>query len=288
MPWRLWNWPKQSAVHGTPVFRNRAPIGYVLATGFTVMCVLAGGCGVVIERDGPGEVVAAGTAADARPRPEPRSRYGNPDSYEVYGQRYSTLKSSAGFRERGIASWYGKKFHGRRTSSGEVYDMYKMTAAHRELPLPTYVEVTNLENGRSAVVKVNDRGPFHENRIIDLSYAAALKLGVAEKGTAFVEVVALDQAAVRASATGGEAKAPVDSVALYLQIGAFNERRNADRLSARVAGVLPKNVRVREAVSGDSAVYRVQVGPIASVDVADRLVAALFSLGISEHHFVTN
>ena len=101
---------------------------------------------------------------------EPKSRYGNPESYVVFGKRYYVKDSSKGYVETGIASWYGTKFHGRRTSSGETYDMYAMTAAHKTLPLPTYVEVTNLNNGRSIIVKVNDRGRFHEIRIIDLSY----------------------------------------------------------------------------------------------------------------------
>ncbi|MES9903121.1 MAG: septal ring lytic transglycosylase RlpA family protein, partial [Sedimenticola sp.] len=115
--------------------------------------------------------------ADAVPRAERRSRRGNADSYVVLGKRYHVMANSDGFSQRGIASWYGTKFHGRTTSSGEVYDMYAMTAAHKSLPLPTYVEVTNLNNGRHTIVKVNDRGPFHNNRIIDLSYAAATKLG---------------------------------------------------------------------------------------------------------------
>ena len=106
---------------------------------------------------------------DAVPRPEPYSRYGNPESYVVFGKRYYTRNDSKDYREQGIASWYGSKFHGRRTSSGEVYDLYKMTAAHKSLPLPTYARVTNLRNGRSIIVKINDRGPFHNNRIIDLS-----------------------------------------------------------------------------------------------------------------------
>ena len=112
-----------------------------------------------------------------------RSRYGNPDSYVVRGKRYHTLESSRGYEETGIASWYGRKFHGRRTSSGETYDMYKMTAAHKTLPLPTYVEVTRVDNGSSVVVRVNDRGPFVGDRIIDLSYAAAERLGVRNAGT---------------------------------------------------------------------------------------------------------
>ncbi|RMH16713.1 MAG: septal ring lytic transglycosylase RlpA family protein [Gemmatimonadetes bacterium] len=130
---------------------------------------------------------------DAVPRIEPLSRYGNPPSYEVFGKTYHTLRDARGFVQEGMASWYGQEFHGRRTSSGEPYDMFAMTAAHRELPLPTYVRVTNLENGRSVVVRVNDRGPFHdtESRIIDLSYAAAYKLRIIGPGTARVRVEAI-------------------------------------------------------------------------------------------------
>ena len=129
---------------------------------------------------------------DAVPRAEVKSRSGNPESYEVDGREYRVLETSEGFRETGIASWYGRDFHGRRTSSGEPYDMYQMTAAHKALPLPTYVRVTNLENGRSVVLRVNDRGPFIEGRVIDVSYVAAQRLGMVGSGTARVEVVALD------------------------------------------------------------------------------------------------
>ncbi|MBI70794.1 MAG: hypothetical protein CME29_03610 [Gemmatimonadetes bacterium] len=125
-----------------------------------------------------------------------KSRIGNPDSYEEFGERYKVLQSSNGFREKGLASWYGIDFHGRDTSSGEVYDMYEMTAAHKTLPLPTYVRVSNLDNGRSSIVRVNDRGPFIEGRIIDLSYAAAYRLGITGPGTANVEIIALEPAAV--------------------------------------------------------------------------------------------
>ena len=124
-----------------------------------------------------------------------KSRIGNPESYEQFGERYKVLQSSQGFKERGLASWYGIDFHGRDTSSGEVYDMYDMTAAHKTLPLPTYVRVVNVDNGRSLVVKVNDRGPFIQGRIIDLSYAAAYRLGITGPGTANVEITALDPAA---------------------------------------------------------------------------------------------
>lgn len=248
------------------------------------------GCGVVVERDGPGRDIQAERIADAVPRAEPRSKYGNPASYVVHGKRYHTMKTAQGYAQRGIASWYGSKFHGRRTSSGEIYDMYKMTAAHKALPLPTYVEVRNLNNGRTAVVKVNDRGPFHDNRIIDLSYAAALKLGMKDAGTAFVEVRALDadgRPAGRIMATAAP-NAAAARAGVFLQIGAFRDQGNARRLSEQLGSVAPRSVHVREVSSEGSPLYRVQVGPIASVDVADRLVAALQQLGITQHHFVTN
>jgi rare lipoprotein A len=136
----------------------------------------------------PAPPASAPPAAGAVPRAEPKSRYGNPPFYEVFGKRYYVLASSADYIERGVASWYGPGFHKVRTSTGETYDMYAMTAAHRTLPLPAYVSVTNLENGRSVVVRVNDRGPFVGNRIIDLSYAAAVKLDMLHDGTAMVEV----------------------------------------------------------------------------------------------------
>jgi rare lipoprotein A len=129
---------------------------------------------------------------DAVPKAEPKSETGNPDSYVVYGERYRVLDAAHGFKQRGYASWYGRKFQGQRTSSGEHYDMFKMTAAHKTLPIPCYVRVTNLDNGRQVVVRVNDRGPFHSQRIIDLSYAAAAKLGMLGKGSAPVEIQVLD------------------------------------------------------------------------------------------------
>jgi rare lipoprotein A len=150
---------------------------------------LLSGCSTPPERS---EGVIAQPSGELVPRVEPRSRYGNPASYVVRGRRYHTKDDSKGHIERGVASWYGPGFHGRKTSNGERYDMYAMTAAHKTLPLPTYARVTNLENGRSAVVRINDRGPFHGPRVIDLSRAAAAKLGVLASGTAEVEVRALD------------------------------------------------------------------------------------------------
>ena len=130
-------------------------------------------------------------SGEVTPRPEARSRYGNGPVYEVLGKRYTVMPSSSGYQERGVASWYGKKFHGNLTSNREPYDMYAMTAAHKTLPLPTYVRVRNLRNDKSIIVRVNDRGPFVHNRIIDLSYAAAMKLDMIKDGTSLVEVTAI-------------------------------------------------------------------------------------------------
>lgn len=247
------------------------------------------GCGVLVDRDAPpsGKTHAPGVR-DAVVKDEQLSRYGNPESYTVGGKQYHTLKSSAGFDQWGVASWYGKDFHGRRTSSGETYDMYKMTAAHKELPLPTYVRIKNLENGREAVVKVNDRGPFCDNRIIDVSYAVALKLGMQEKGTAFVKVTAVTANVQVPRPT--VASAPVrasEPFGIFLQIGAFERRDNAERLNRRVGKYLAKSVHIKEASNNGKSLYRVQIGPIANVDVADQIVDTLTRIGVTEHQFVS-
>jgi rare lipoprotein A len=169
----------------------------------------AGGCSRLPSRDGgPSYSGDFSSLPDPVPHYEPPSPYGNPDSYVVDGKTYHVLASSKGYVARGIASWYGTKFHGQRTSSGETYDMYAMTAAHRTLPLPTYARVTNLRNGRSVIVRINDRGPFHSNRIIDLSYAAASKLGIVEEGTGLVQVEAIDPRAPKRPATTVAAAKP--------------------------------------------------------------------------------
>lgn len=251
-----------------------------------VIATLLAGCAAVVEQDGPGYRRVDSDTPDAVPRDEPLSRYGNPESYEVFGKTYYPMKSAQGFVEKGIASWYGSKFHGRKTSSGEIYDMYAMTAAHKQLPLPTWVEVRNLENGATAVVKVNDRGPFHDNRIIDLSYAAATRLGIVDKGTGFVEIRAVSAGDKAGHGRVAGDTAPADTAALYLQIGAFSDRNNARRLAERVRASLPFGVVVREAKVNGRTVYRVQVGPVVSVDNADHIVAALRSVNIFQSHFV--
>ncbi len=243
------------------------------------------------------------SAPDAVPKVEPRSRYGNPNNYVVFGKRYYVMPSSNDYVERGIASWYGTKFHGNRTSSGESYDMYAMTAAHKTLPLPTYARVTNISNGRSVVVKVNDRGPFHDNRVIDLSYTAAAKLGILGEGTGLVEVRALDPRkadpgpqlieAKRPSAAPAarESKTAPATVAhttpgLYLQVGAFGKRENAEKLRAKLDQVKIPDIQISEDHQNQRSVYRVRIGPLASVAEADRMASSLERYGITNPHVV--
>lgn len=258
--------------------------------------LLLGGCGSFAppQRDsGPVGPVDLTHVRDAVPREESRSKYGNPESYEVNGKRYYVKQSSRGYVQQGIASWYGRKFHGRRTSSGEPYDMYAMTAAHTSLPLPTYARVTNLRNNKSVVVKINDRGPFHDNRIIDLSYAAASKLGIAEKGTGLVEVRTIDpgapadSASVAAAPQFARGPSPAAGPALsaeprlFLQAGAFVSRDNAERLRERLHGRAGLPVRI-DPVSNErhDTIYRVRLGPIDSVAAADAASARLGEMGV--------
>ena len=250
---------------------------------------LMSACGFVPDRDRqPGSGIDHSSIPGPVPRAEPRSRYGNPRSYVVHGKQYFTLSASRGFVQRGIASWYGPKFHGKRTSSGETYDMHEMTAAHKTLPLPTYVLVRNLETGRQAVVRVNDRGPFHEDRIIDLSYAAATTLGIARPGTGLVEVRALEPGskAPQAGTALQLESVPSEPTRLFVQAGAFRAAANATKLRARLAAVSRVPVRVRRAMSGGNAVYRVWLGPVASVEEADLISNVLGVLGVEGRRIV--
>ena len=269
------------------------------------------------ERDGyPDAPPDVSLIEDPVPRQEPRSRYGNPPTYEVFGERYAVMESADGFVERGIASWYGTKFHGRRTSSGEPYDMYAMTAAHKSLPLPSYVQVTNLANGKQVVVRVNDRGPFSKSRVIDLSYAAAWKLDVLGPGTAPVEIrvlqgpapaapvvtaqaapavqptvipAATDAAAVTSRTVATPIAEPkpiaaVDKAAVryFIQVGAFSDAVNAEQLQRKLndAG-LAAPARVEMAALPQGTLYRVRVGPVTSTEQVDRLTADLDKMGMN-------
>jgi len=331
--------------------------------GLLLLVGLPGGC------SGTGDKVPEPfDTADAVPEVEPKSKYGNPKSYVVFGRRYYTKASSKGHVERGLASWYGKKFHGRKTSNGERYNMYAMTAAHKSLPLPTYVRVTNLANGRSTVVRVNDRGPFHGNRIIDLSYSAARKLGMAAKGVEMVEIMAIDprgsksdrrdgflasaddtfaaktrmrrtkahkkvvarkrsvvakpappagktatrvvktkrpgmpttgasdRVADTAEPSASEPKAAVFTTEkkprqmprspVYLQVGAFGSRVNAEHLRRRLVNHIAERVRVHRPESNEILWYKVQVGPLDSRERAGDLSRQLVSLGLKGSHIV--
>jgi rare lipoprotein A len=250
----------------------------------------------------------------------PRSDRGNPPFYDVLGRRYYVLPSSAGYHARGVASWYGRDFHGLATSSGETYNMHALTAAHTTLPIPTWVEVTNLTNGKHVVVKVNDRGPFVDNRLIDLSYAAALQLDMIRNGTARVEVRAIDSppgtprvvttaAAAPAGtvpapagaatgtivappvAVGGASVAPSASASslaepLFVQVGAFAERANAAKLvdRLRLNGFVNAFVVTDD---GRRALHRVRIGPLRDAREFDDVRARLRSLGFGESQLVT-
>lgn len=226
---------------------------------------------------------------DAVPRAEPRSLRGNPPFYEVFGKRYAVLATAEGYVERGVASWYGPGFHAAQTSSGEPYDMYAMTAAHKTLPLPCYARVTNLANGRSVVVRVNDRGPFVAGRIVDLSYTAAAKLDMLRDGTALVEMTVLTPgtpAAVvpapisPAPALAGTVSAPGSG--LYMQAGAFADAANARRQVERLRAAGIDDVFLLPATSGDRTLHRVRIGPVGSVAEFDALSARLARIGITD------
>lgn len=213
--------------------------------------------------------------ADPVPRPEPRSRYGNPAFYDTLGKRYYVLPTADGYRERGVASWYGPGFHKARTSSGEEYDMYGMSAAHKTLPLPCFAQVTNLNNGKSVIVRVNDRGPFVANRLIDLSYAAASKLDMLRAGTTLVEVRTLS-----APDQPQPAPQPVDKDEIYIAAGAFAEEDNANRMLSTLRGASIGPAFIREATVDGRHIFRVRVGPVPDVPAFDRLIGELRNVGV--------
>jgi len=212
------------------------------------------------------------------PVAEPLARYGNRSPYKVLGRSYEVLQDPRGYLERGTASWYGNKFHGRPTSSFEPYDMYKFTAAHRSLPLPSYVRVTNLENGKSVVVRVNDRGPFHGERLIDLSYVAALKLDIVQKGTARVEVGVLqpDEDDVP------PARASEPAARVYLQAASFALKDNAERLQQQLQEAGVRRVQLQRAEVAGRVVWRVRLGPYPHAADLERARARVRELGLGE------
>lgn len=220
---------------------------------------------------------------DPVPRNEPKSARGNPAFYDVLGKRYFVLNSSEGYQERGVASWYGPGFHAASTSNGERYDMYAMSGAHKTLPLPAYVQVTNLSNGKHVVVRLNDRGPFKEGRIIDLSYTAAAKLDMLKAGTTFVEVRALTP-----MQKDSPPPAPGPTSDLYVQAGAFATEANASKLLGQLRGKGVGNAFVRADQLDGKPLYRVRVGPIPSVNEFDKVVKRLRMLGFPDARLAAN
>lgn len=234
----------------------------------------------------PLQPVDVSSIPDAIPRVEPITRAGNPPTYVVLGKRYQIMKNGKGYREKGIASWYGTKFHGRKTSNGERYDMYAMTAAHKTLPIPGYLKVTNLRNNRSIIVRVNDRGPFHQNRIIDLSYAAAAKLDILRSGTGFVEISTIDPTIPQTISVKTSTQQQAQNE-IYLQVGAFRQHSNALKLSRKISSNRITGARIQTDNEKQIPVYRVRVGPINSTEEADKLAKKLAQLGITESRLIT-
>ena len=214
--------------------------------------------------DGPGNRAPPNldAIADAVPRNEPLNRYAN-RPYKQFNREYVPLTSVQPFRQRGLASWYGKRYHGQKTSVGEIYDMYAMTAAHPTLPIPSYARVTHLRNGKSVVVRINDRGPFLGGRIIDLSYAAAYRLGYIQAGSAEVEV----EAVIPGQAPPPRQAQQADSKGVYVQLGAFSSRDNAESLRARLARELD-SLKESAQVLMSGNLWRLQVGPYRSQEDA--------------------
>ena len=293
-----------------------------------ILCVTLAGCSLTRSTprsspERPSSSIPSGSAVpqpppdvlsipDAVPRAEPRGTRGNPPFYEVFGKRYYVLASSEGFVQRGTASWYGPGFHAASTSLGEPYDMYAMTAAHKTLPIPAYAEVTNLRNGRKVVVRINDRGPFVGDRIIDLSYTAAAKLDMLTQGTAPVEVrVITSRSGAGSAAPPGNVPTPVapspvpaaapppvtvvnapaakspGTPAMFIQAGVFADHENARR---RVEALLAAGVELAsldELPRNDRALHRVRVGPFASVEEFDLNMKRIRELGINDARLLT-
>jgi rare lipoprotein A len=232
---------------------------------------------------------------NAKPRPLPRSKYGNPASYVIHGKRYYVLKTEKGYHKRGIASWYGTKFQGALTSSREPYNMLAMTAASPVLPIPSFVRVTNLRNPRSVIVKVNDRGPFVGNRILDLSYVAAAKLGYASQGTAPVEVQVISDDRPHpfnhsATFVKTKFKHPLKHSPdkhWFVQLGAFRQFHKAKDLTNRLKGIVTKPVSIYMVKKNNALVYRVSIGPLVSFTESIRLQRQLKKLGFLDITTIT-
>jgi rare lipoprotein A len=295
-----------------------------------VLCIALAGCSLTRRQpEKPRTTIPSGSnvpapppdvlsTPDAVPRAEPRGTRGNPPSYEVFGKRYYVMASSDGWVERGTASWYGPGFHAQATSLGEPYDMYAMTAAHKTLPIPCYAEITNLRNGRKVVVRINDRGPFVGDRIVDLSYTAAAKLDMLMAGTAPVELRVLTPGGSAAGSalppvmpasppppvfptapsmpppaapTVTVVNAPAARIPgvtpMFIQAGMFADHENARRRVEQLLAAGIELASLDEMPRNDRTLHRVRVGPFASTEEFDLNMKRLHDLGISDAHLIT-
>jgi rare lipoprotein A len=293
-----------------------------------ILCIALAGCSLTHRQpEQPRVTIPSGSNVppppadvlsipDAVPRPEPRGVRGNPPSYVVFGKRYYVMDSSDGWVERGTASWYGPGFHAAATSLGEPYDMYGMTAAHKTLPIPCYAEVTNLRNGRKVVVRINDRGPFVGDRIIDLSYTAAAKLDMLLAGTAPVEIRVITPAGAPGSAlppvmpaappppilptvpdmppppqpTVTVVNAPAENLPgvkpTFIQAGVFADHENARRRVEVLLGAGVELASLDEVPRNAKTLHRVRVGPFGSTEEVDLAMKHLRELGITDAHVI--
>ena len=294
---------------------NFKPSFFLLLT--VVVSVILGGCASSPETDHSSRYTLATDRApsgnfdvsgldDAVPVYEAPRRAGNKSPYKVWGKQYHVLDSNDGYVARGTASWYGEKFHGHKTSNGETFDMYAMSAAHKSLRIPGFARVTNLDNGRSVIVRVNDRGPFHSDRIIDLSYAAAKKLGYQARGTARVEVAAITVRPDGSMFIAGQPFSPGDATtyaesrvkasgdmamsnrSLFVQLGSFSSRDPAEKLLSQVRSVLENPMRVRAVDTSSGRFHRVQVGPFSDEDSARRTQSLLEARGFDQSIVLTD
>ncbi|TDO99669.1 septal ring lytic transglycosylase RlpA family protein [Marinomonas balearica] len=245
-----------------------------------------GGRYSILQDHGPSSDVKVDHLPDLVPKWEPKSRGGNKSPYVVWGEKYYVMKSAEGYKAQGTASWYGKKFHGHKTSNGETYDMYAFSAAHKNLPLPTYLKVTNIDNGRSVIVRVNDRGPFHGDRLIDLSYAAAVRLDYHKKGLARVKVEAItpkqgQSSSVKSTKNAAVTQPIVKTNFSHLQLGAFSAQDSAESLKNSLIEHFDTQISVQ--VRADSSgLYKVLVGPYNSSDALTKWQAKLENAGFAK------
>lgn len=275
--------------------QKNCAIKFLISTTILLLLLQINGCSTIRthQDSAPHGNIDVSKIPNAVPQVEPLCKYGNPRSYKVKGRREYVLPSAKGYNKVGFASWYGTKFHGQLTSSREPYSLYAMTAASRDLPIPTYVQVTNLQNGKSIIVKVNDRGPFVGNRIIDLSYVGAKKLGYANKGTALVRVTAIDpvlwaqQQKIMYKVATNATPTPIPPATpsqFFLQLGAFTDRTRAENYRQRIATITNATVYIKQGSRNETIIYRVQVGPLAATqsnELREKLEAQGLAPGIT-------